>query len=219
MSGARTACIVFDFDGVLVDSNAVKRRAYYDALADIRGAADAITEVLSAPAAEQSDRYSTLARVVSLLRDRDLLNAQDPARLAAERAERYTAICDRELALCDEIPGASRMLATLSQSLPLYVNSATPESILRTTVAGRGWTSFFRDTLGAPVTKADNLRRIALAEGIQAHQMLFVGDSEIDRVAAGQAGCPFVGVVIEEGRFEAPVQQVVTNLSDLLLYL
>lgn len=216
---ARTACIVFDFDGVLVDSNAVKRRAYFDALADIHGAADAITEVLSAPPLEQIDRYRTMARIVSLLSDRDLLDDRDPTRLAAERAERYTIICDRDLRLCGEIPGASGLLATLSRSHPLYVNSATPESILRTTIAGRGWTSFFRDTLGAPVTKADNLRRIALAEGIQTRQILFVGDSEVDRRAAGQVGCPFVGVVIEDGRFEEPVERVVAKLSDLLLLL
>lgn len=210
---------MFDFDGVLVDSNAVKRNAYYDALADIHGAAEVVTEVLRAPPAEPADRYHTVKRIVSLLRERGLLDARDPARFAAERVDRYTSICDRELPLCNEIPGASTLLATLSRSHPLYLNSATPEPILRATVAGRGWTPFFRDTLGTPATKTDNLRRIALAEGIQAQQILFVGDSEVDRHAAGQFGCPFVGVVVEEGRFEGPVERVVTKLSDLLLHL
>lgn len=208
------ACIVFDFDGVLVDSNAVKRNAYYEALADIPGSADAINEILDGPPLEPSDRYHTIKRIVSLLGELGL-HTEDRPRLTAERAERYSSICARGLRLCAELPGASRLLARLSETHPLYVNSATPEPILRATVAERGWATHFRDILGSPATKVANLQRIALAEGIELRQILFVGDSEVDRLAAGQTGCPFVGVVIEAGRFEVSPARVVTDLADL----
>lgn len=211
---ARTACIVFDFDGVLVDSNAVKRNAYYEALADIPGSAAAITEILDGPPFEPADRYHTIARIVSLLGDR-ACHDEDRPRLTAERVERYSSICARGLRQAAELPGASRLLAGLNKTHPLYVNSATPEPILRATVAERGWTAYFQDILGSPATKVANLQRIALAEGIELRQILFVGDSDIDRRAAEQTGCAFVGVVIEEGRFNQPVERVVTDLSRL----
>jgi len=211
---ARAACIVFDFDGVLVDSNAVKRNAYYEALADIPGSADAVTEILDHPTLEPADRYHTMARIVALLGDR-ALHAGDQPRLTAERVERYSGICARGLRQSAELPGASQLLDRLSESHPLYVNSATPEPILRATVAERGWTTYFQDILGSPATKVANLQRIARAEGIELRQILFVGDSDIDRRAAEQTGCAFVGVVIEEGRFKQPVERVVADLSSL----
>ncbi|MGE3844719.1 MAG: HAD family hydrolase [Vicinamibacterales bacterium] len=210
----RPACIVFDFDGVLVDSNAVKRNAYYEALADIPGSSDAIDEILDGPRLEPADRYHTIARIVSRLGDR-AGHADDRPRLTAERVDRYSSICALGLRRCAELPGASELLARLSESHPLYVNSATPEPILRATVAERGWTPYFRDILGSPTTKAANLQRIAAAEGIDIRTMLFVGDSEVDRLAAEQTGCPFVGIVIEEGRFEQPVERVIAGLSRL----
>lgn len=211
---SRTACVVFDFDGVLVDSNAVKRNAYFEALADIPGSADAITAILDDLTLEPADRYHTMERIVSLLGDR-ILHAGDRPRLTAERVERYSSICARGLRLAAELPGASRLLAGLCETHPLYVNSATPEPILLATVAERGWTTYFQDILGSPATKVANLQRIALAEGIELRQILFVGDSDIDRRAAEQTGCAFVGVVIEEGRFNQPVERVIADLSSL----
>jgi phosphoglycolate phosphatase-like HAD superfamily hydrolase len=208
------ACIVFDFDGVLVDSNAVKHNAYYEALADIPGSADAIDEILNGPAFEPADRYHTMERIVSLLGDRTLYTGDRP-RLTAERVDRYSSICASGLRLCAELPGASRLLARLSETHPLYVNSATPEQILRATVVERGWATYFRDILGSPATKVANLQRIALVEGIELSQILFVGDSDIDRRAAEQSGCAFVGVVIEAGRFAVPPARVITDLTDL----
>jgi len=209
------ACIVFDFDGVLVDSNAVKRKAYYEALADIPGSSEVIAELLGGPTVEPVDRYHTMGRIVSLLRARALLPGEDWPKIIAERTDRYTRICARDLPRCDEVPGASQVLAILSQTHPLYVNSATPEPILRTAVAKRGWAAYFREVLGSPATKTANLRRAALAEGIEPRRILFVGDSEVDRRAAEQCRCAFVGLVIEKGRFDVPVQQVVTDLSQL----
>ena len=200
---------------MLVDSNAVKRKAYYDALADIPGSAAVIAEVLGGPTVEPADRYHTMGSIVSLLRARAILPGEDSPRIIAERTDRYTRMCARDLPRCDELPGASQVLARLSQTHPLYVNSATPEPILRTAVAKRGWAAYFREVFGSPATKAANLQRIVLAEGIEPRRVLFVGDSEVDRRAAEQCRCAFVGLVIEEGRFDVPVQRVVTDLSNL----
>ncbi len=208
------ACIVFDFDGVLVDSNAIKRNAYYEALADLPGSAEAIGEILDGPTLEPADRYHTMDRILARLGDRNP-HAGDRARLTAERVDRYSSICASGLRRCAELPGASRLLARLSESHPLYVNSATPQPILRETVVERGWAAHFRDVLGSPASKVANLQHIAFVEGIELSRILFVGDSDIDRRAAGECGCVFVGVVIEAGRFEVPPARIVTNLTDL----
>jgi phosphoglycolate phosphatase-like HAD superfamily hydrolase len=215
MAVPRIACVVFDFDGVLVDSNAIKRNAYFDALAGIPGAAAVIAEVLDGPPTEPADRYHTIARIVERLRERAQLPVDDLPRLTEAAAARYTDYCERAIRECDEIPGASRILARLSQTYPLYLNSATPEPILRAAVAARGWAAFFRDILGSPATKVSNLQRVARAEGIEPRQLLFVGDSEVDHRAAAQYGCAFVAVVIDPGRFDTRVERVIEDLAEL----
>ena len=48
-------CIVFDFDGTLVESNPIKREAYYEIFARTTGSADVLERVIRAN--PEADRY------------------------------------------------------------------------------------------------------------------------------------------------------------------
>ena len=186
-----TACVVFDFDGVLVDSNAVKRQAYHDIFASTAGSEPVVESVLESNT--DDDRFGVIRSILQRLR----LDAGAPGRLdllVTEYSDRYNAICEEHAATCPEIPGASAALSRLARRHPLYVISATPEDPLRRIVKRRGWTGYFRDVLGRPRTKSENLARVIRAEGIEGGEIVFVGDGRRDLDAARQAGCRFVGV-------------------------
>ncbi len=72
------------------------------------------------------------------------------------------------------------------------MNSATPEEPLHRVVVRRGWRPFFKDVLGRPRSKVDNLRAVLLREACSPSSLAFVGDSPRDRHAAAIVGCPFV---------------------------
>ena len=187
-----TTCVVFDFDGVLVDSNAVKRRAYRDIFASTAGSEPVVESVLESNT--EDDRFGVIR---SILQGLGLDGLDAPGRLdllVAEYSDRYNAICEEHAATCAEIPGASAALTRLVTRHPLYVISATPEDPLRRIVQRRGWGRYFRDVLGRPRTKSENLARVIRGEGIAAAKIVFVGDGRRDLDAARQAGCRFVGV-------------------------
>lgn len=187
-----TTCVVFDFDGVLVDSNAVKRRAYRDIFASAAGSEAVVEAVLESNI--QDDRFGVIRSILEGL-NRD--GRGPPGRLellVAEYGDRYNAICEEHAATCAEIPGASAALARLARRHPLYVISATPEEPLRRIVKRRSWNGYFRDVLGRPRTKSENLARVMRAEGLEGSQIVFVGDGRRDLDAAREAGCRFVGV-------------------------
>ncbi|MEO7239175.1 MAG: HAD family hydrolase [Gemmatimonadales bacterium] len=206
-----TACVVFDFDGVLVDSNAVKRRAYRDIFADTPGSEAVVEAVLQSNT--EDDRFGVIRAILQGLGRNGQGTAQEG--LLAQYAERYNTICEEHATVCPEVRGASPALARLAVSHPLYIISATPEEPLRRIVSRRGWSHYFRDVLGRPRSKSENLARVIQHEGIQGSDIVFVGDGRRDLDAASEAGCRFVGVRNAFNDFDPAGLTLVNDLTGL----
>lgn len=205
----RVRCIAFDFDGVLVDSNAIKRRAFYEVFA-VRGVpTEVVTRCLERQAA--GDRRDIIACIIA----HDGQRNATPASLIDTCVRQYSLLCEQQIVACPERPGASDVLRRLAALAPLYVNSATPQDALRAVISRRGWSHHFREILGRPATKVDNLQRVLRVEGVEAPELLFVGDRHTDRVAAMSVGCQFLGIESDESDFEQSVQ-LIGALADLL---
>jgi len=203
-------CLVFDFDGVLVDSNAVKREAYFEALRPVGAPPLLVEKILSDN--RHGDRYVVIREVIRKLPGAGAVG-EAAERRVEECADRYNAICEEFTATCREMEGASDMLGRLSARYALYVNSATPEGPLRRVVERRGWGAYFRDVLGRPRTKAENLRDIIAREGLQPTEVIMIGDGAVDLDAARACGCAFVG--LRGNEFDLPEVVVVEALAEL----
>ena len=186
MSWDAVRCVVFDFDGTLVESNAIKRGVYFEVLAATPGSGAVIEGTLAAH--PRDDRSGVLSRVHDELRRRGVAVPPVDALVSA-----YSRICEERVVACPALPGAVEALEALRGTLPLYVASATPEDALVRVVAGRGWMGFFRGVLGGPRDKATNLARIARREELEAEGVVYVGDGAVDRDAARKFGCRFLG--------------------------
>lgn len=187
MSPRRARCIAFDFDGTLVDSNAIKRESYFEVLAGVEGAGAEIETVLRDHPRE--DRSGILARVHARLAARGCPSLPSVAALV----EAYSETCEVRVIACPPVPGALAALDGLRDSHALYLASATPEDALVRVVSGRGWAGRFRGVFGGPRSKVENLSRIAALEGLAPAEMVYVGDAAVDREAADEFGCAFLG--------------------------
>ena len=208
-----TACVVFDFDGVLVDSNAVKRRAYGDIFAAAPGSVPVVESVLESD--REDDRFGVIRAILQGLSPEAGETPGQLDLLVARYAERYNAICEEHAATCAEVRGATSTLAQLAQRLPLYVISATPEEPLRRIVVRRGWSGYFRDVLGRPRTKLENLARVMQREGLEGRHIVFVGDGRRDLDTAREMGCRFVGVRNDFNDFDPEGLTMVDDLTRL----
>lgn len=206
-----TRVVVFDFDGTLVDSNIIKREAFFDAVRGYAGASRFIGCILDEHSgATRSQVFATLGRRV---------HPRDPraaARMAAELVERYGVVTETRVARCPEIPGAEATMDELvRRGYVLALNSSTPTDALAEIIRRRGWSGRFGKVLGAPPDKGANLRRIADEIGVSRRDIVMVGDREADRQGAIEAGCRFVGLLRPDSDFAAPVPPHVTNLAAL----
>ena len=185
-------CVVFDFDGTLVASNDIKRQVFFDIARTWDPAGEVAVEVIESwPSA---NRYEKTYRIAEGLIRRQLLPAEASLdSWAARLADEYTARCERAIACCAEMPGATQALDELSEmGLLLFINSATPLVPLQQLLRLRNWTHYFRAVYGAEVSKAGNLRSISREFGAAPLEIVHIGDQPDDQQGAAEFGCHFV---------------------------
>ncbi len=180
--------IVFDFDGVLVESLAAKELGFRAIFADKQ-------EILESVLAYH--RRNTGASRYDKIRwayERLLEEVLEPEQLRCLAAE-FSAAVEEEVVRAPAVPGANRLLSSLPRTVPLFVVSATPADELERIVHKRGWTEAFRGIYGAPVPKTTHLRRIVGEYDWRPSDVAMIGDSMPDLEAAQSVGARFVGRV------------------------
>jgi phosphoglycolate phosphatase len=199
-------CVVFDFDGTLVDSNTIKRQAFLRIAA--RDSEEALMKDILA--SESGDRYAIFRKFAAACA------GGDSQQRAHQLAQEYTSYCEKAVATCPEMRGASVMLEELKrEGLQLALNSATPTDALTAIVARRGWQNYFTYVLGSPASKAANLAYIVDALSLENKEVVMVGDRRADQSGASEFDCPFIGVICADSDFEAPPLHAVNALAQL----
>ncbi|MBW2504361.1 MAG: HAD family hydrolase [Deltaproteobacteria bacterium] len=189
-------CVVFDFDGTLVDSNTIKRQTFFEIVQAWDPSGATVAEVLDRwPAA---NRYEKTRRIAESLISRNLLSSDSTLdEWSMLLANDYTETCESAIASCPAMPGADQVLAELtSMELCLFVNSATPVKPLQRLLSLRKWDDVFLEVYGAESGKADNLQSIAKKTGAKADEIVHVGDQLDDQLGAETFGCHFVAMLV-----------------------
>lgn len=207
-------CVVFDFDGTLVDSNEIKRRAFDEVTAPWDPTGARLAAALDGP----GDRFDVMGRFArTVAQAGELPSGRSPDAWAGALADAYGRICEDAIAAAPEIPGAGAALRWLRErGVARFVSSATPQLPLERVVARRGLAPWLDAIHGRPASKPEHLAAIARRTGFGRRELLVVGDGEDDRQAALAFGCAFAGVVREAGgRFAAAPEHRLVDLHGL----
>ncbi len=180
--------VVFDFDGVIVDSVNVKTEAFVALYAPFgEAAAEAVRAYhLAHGGMPRAEKFRPFQRT--------LVDGPDDEATIAALGERFGALVKEKVIEVPMIAGAADALAALAPRMPLHVASATPQGALDEIVAARGLAHHFQTVNGVPTTKADALRT-RIAEGFGPDEILMVGDATADHAAAMETKTRFLGVV------------------------
>lgn len=203
-------CVVFDFDGTLVDSNHIK----HDAFLQIAQRYPAGREIMAGliEAADIGTRDRVFEKFVAELG----IAPKARGAMIAELVTCYTDHCFREISRADEIVGARAVLDRLAtEGLRLFISSATPVGPLKDLVEARGLGTMIEGVFGAPEGKEEHVRRIQGTTDLDLSEILYVGDSDVDSRAALAAKCGFVGLVLDHARFSVRPEVCITSLPQL----
>jgi phosphoglycolate phosphatase-like HAD superfamily hydrolase len=178
--------VVFDFDGTLVDSNAIKRQTFFAIASQHPGGAAVMAEILATPRGDRAAIWADYS--VQMQAFGPYLDPESLVRA-------YSNLTDQRVAAAPAMPGAHTLLQRLrSSGLTLHLSSATPLDNLHLILAKRRWTPFFTSVHGLPKTKPETLREMTSLRTLRSDEMVVVGDGQDDADAASAAGCRFIPV-------------------------
>lgn len=202
--------IVFDFDGVILESVALKGRAFRSLFPEYPEHADRFERFHYENAG--LPRHRKVAWFY-----RELVGRVAAPEEIEATAERFGRLVAREMRTCPFVPGAIEFLNRHAADAPMFVASGTPEGELQELVAARGLTGRFAGVFGAPTSKVEILTAIARRLCLAPARMLFIGDGRQDAEAAREAGVPLVGRLSPGGSDllgDVPIARV-TDLFEL----
>lgn len=188
LSIAEYSSLVFDCDGVILDSNRVKTEAFYQvSLPYGKAAAQAMVDYHVANGG--ISRYKKFSYFVEQLVPKHAPGVAGPDREALLAS--YAEHVGKGLLSCDVAPS----LEALRQQIPdvrWLIVSGGDQAELRDVFAQRGLAELFDGGIfGSPDSKNEILARELASNNIQ-QPALFLGDSKYDYQAASAAGLDFV---------------------------
>ena len=180
--------IIFDFDGVILDSVDIKTKAFAR-LFEEHGP-EVSRQVVEYHLAQGGvSRFRKFAHIYE-----NILRRPMPDGESERLGERFSALVFDEVVKAAWIPGAWEFLREHHTRWRFFIASGTPQDELERIVKLRALEKYFTGIFGSPATKEEITRGIFAREGLQASEALFIGDALTDFNAAKACGVSFVGI-------------------------
>jgi phosphoglycolate phosphatase-like HAD superfamily hydrolase len=186
--------IVFDCDGVLLESVAVKTDAFRNLFLEhgMNAAERMVAYHLAHGGVSRFQKFAWFHREVL---GRTITSDEERALNL-----RFNELCLSGVLAAPFVPGIINFLEEWHQQLPLYVASGTPDEELKEIIAKRDLGRFFQGVHGTPPDKTELLAGIVERTGVNPGKTLMVGDSSTDLDAALSVGTWFYGRAMDSGR-------------------
>lgn len=177
--------IIFDFDGVILESVSVKTDAFRQLFADYPDHVDAIVQFHRDNGG--MSRFDKFQHIYSNILKQEL-NANEVKSLS----ERFSRLVFDGVLSSPFVPGALEFLQTNARAYTLFIVSATPEEELIKIVKQRKIGKYFEGVYGSPIQKERNIRKIIRDHAIAPASVVFIGDARNDWNAARLTGIRFI---------------------------
>ena len=206
--------IIFDFDGVIADTNEIRIDGFEFLFSDFPRAQVQILADYCRRNGGMS-RYEKIRYFFEKIRKENI----DDAKINLF-AQKYSAIVKHKIIEAAPIEGSLEFLSAHRNKYDFAVVSGSDQEELRDVCVQRKIDHFFIEILGSPISKKRNLAEILSKLKWQREDCLFVGDSINDLQAARENGIDFIGRDSGMGGLKG-IENIVLipDLTKLSLYL
>ena len=175
--------IIFDWDGVIVDSNTFKwEEAWKKTFKKEKEKASLAAEYLSTPEGRALSRYELIEKIAP----------KSSKSYQNKIAEEFSNVLQQSVAEISLMLNIQNVLDFLQKKgYKMIVISATKEEDLKYQADYLNVSKYFTDLFGNPRTKIENFERI---ENLKKHQYVVIGDGEGDYKLAKSIEAEFIGV-------------------------
>jgi HAD superfamily hydrolase (TIGR01549 family) len=184
--------VIFDFDGVLAESVDIKTEAFAK-LFEPEGpeAVDAVVRYhLEHGGVSRFEKFRYMYR--------EVLKRPLPEGEFDSLCRKFEQLVLEGVIAAPEVNGATECLKGLKGKAKLFIVSGTPVGEIRLIAKARKIEHFFDGIYGSPEGKAELIRKVLGAEGLDPGEVVFVGDSMTDYEAAMETGTGFIARATHE---------------------
>jgi phosphoglycolate phosphatase-like HAD superfamily hydrolase len=178
----RYKSIIFDFDGVIIDSNIVKDKAFYSIFLDYGKdvASFSYNYHLENRGVSRFDKVEHVIKKFNL-----------PKKDYKKIISNFSSIVFRGVCESPLVEGIEEFLATNHNKYNFYIISATPTDELLQILEELNLKSYFKNFYGSPNNKKYWLANLTRMNRISVTDSLFVGDAYSDKDAAKKYSIDF----------------------------
>lgn len=178
--------VIFDFDGVLVESVDIKTNAFAR-LFEAEGK-DIVKQIVD---------YHLMHAGVSRFEKfryfyKALLNRELTEQKFKELCERFSDLVMEEVIAAPYVKGGKEFLDTYSAAYKCFIATATPQKEIDDIVKKRRMERYFAGVYGAPKTKSDAVSEIIRCNQLLPSEIAYIGDAMSDYEAAVTNGIHFM---------------------------
>lgn len=180
--------ILFDFDGVLVDSNSIRHKGFATLF---RLFPEKEVEELFHFSQKNGgmSRFEKIRYFFTQIRNENITEEK-----IFEYAKQYSVIVKEQVILSNAIPGSVDFLESFKDSYTFALISASDQEELRDICHVRNIDSYFEEILGSPTLKAENISMLFAKKGWKKEESVYIGDSPNDLKAAMANNLDFIGL-------------------------
>jgi len=212
--------IIFDCDGVILDSNSFKINAMRDSL-KLNNFSNKEIE-LSIDYFRNNFGKSRFHHIQYFLENFHP-NPLNQESLLKSILENYSYVCKRDYIFCNLTAGFQSIIKKI-ECRNLFVASGSDENELRHVFKAKGLSKYFELILGSPTTKSQNIKKIInMNPMFKRKEFLMIGDSISDYQSAEENGINFLAYLeysqVKERMINLSKEKdflILLNWSDLL---
>lgn len=180
--------IIFDFDGVLVESNHIRTEGFRRLLKSKHYPHEKIGQfILFHEANGGLSRYYKLRYFFEKILKENISNSQ-----LFSLCNEYSTLVKQAVAEAQWVEGAAEFLRDNHLKYKFFIVSGSDQSELREICRIREIDRFVQDILGSPTDKKTNIKSLLHRYNLSPEHTLFVGDSVNDLEAAQSANVRFI---------------------------
>lgn len=178
--------VIFDFDGVIVESNDLKTRAF--ALLFNGEDGETINRIVEYHLQNGGiSRYEKFGYIY-----RNILRRPFTEEISKQLGRRFGDLVAEQVIRAPYVRGAKEFISGNHKRYKFFIASGTPQSELQYIVNERGDAKYFASVYGTPQKKDDIVREILGANAFSRAEVVFVGDAISDYEAAMENGIGFI---------------------------
>lgn len=205
--------IIFDVDGVVIESADIKTKAFalmfrdeFPELVD-----QFVAYHLEHMGVSRYEKFKHFYRNI-------LKQPLSPAR-EAELGERFSEIVFNEVIKAPLVKGVQQFLDANHKKYNCFVVSGTPEDELVKVLQKRKLAGYFKEIHGSPPLKTEITKTILKRFNYNPREVVFVGDADTDRRAAHAAQVWFVARVVDGSQALGDCEYQIKDFTDFDGYL